>query len=174
MCVDIHLGVADTAEAFFNELRRKYYVTPKSYLDLIQLYITLLRETRHVSLWEYSCFHENSVFALHICALTRPSLTHTYPNTLTHTHTQEMAMAHERLLNGLDKLQETNVVVDRMQQELSELQPILAEKTKDTQELLVQVCICAFIYALFVCLFCMRCHCRCVVIMVDVLKHQTC
>jgi len=53
--------------------------------------------------------------------------------------TQEMAMARDRLLNGLAKLQETNIVVDRMQRELSELQPILAEKTKDTQRLLTQV-----------------------------------
>jgi len=48
-------------------------------------------------------------------------------------------MARDRLLNGLAKLQETNIVVDRMQRELSELQPILAEKTKDTQRLLTQV-----------------------------------
>jgi len=27
----------------------RYYVTPKSYLDLIHLYISLLRETRQVS-----------------------------------------------------------------------------------------------------------------------------
>jgi len=98
MCVDIHLGVAETAEAFYTELRRRYYVTPKSYLDLIHLYISLLRGTR-----------------------------------------QEMAMARDRLLNGLAKLQETNIVVDRMQTELNELQPVLAEKTKDTQRLLVQV-----------------------------------
>eukprot|EP00967_Tisochrysis_lutea_P098188 scaffold144806_cov19-Tisochrysis_lutea.AAC.6 len=50
-----------------------------------------------------------------------------------------MAMARDRLLNGLAKLQETNIVVDRMQTELNELQPVLAEKTKDTQRLLVQV-----------------------------------
>lgn len=49
-------------------------------------------------------------------------------------------MARDRLLNGLAKLQETNVVVDRMQHELSELQPILADKTRDTQRLLAQVC----------------------------------
>jgi dynein heavy chain len=49
MCVDIHLGVSSTAEAYYAELRRQYYVTPKSYLDLIHLYISLLREIRHVS-----------------------------------------------------------------------------------------------------------------------------
>ena len=47
----------------------RYYVTPKSYLDVIGLYTRLLAEKR-----------------------------------------QEMALARDRLLNGLAKLQETNVV----------------------------------------------------------------
>ncbi len=73
-------------------------MTPKSYLDLIHLYTSLLSSKR-----------------------------------------QEMALARDRLLNGLSKLQETNVVVDKMQRELNELQPVLAAKTADTQTLLVQV-----------------------------------
>jgi hypothetical protein len=36
-------------------------------------------------------------------------------------------------------LQETNIVVDKMQRELNELQPVLAAKTQDTERLLVQV-----------------------------------
>ncbi|KAJ9522811.1 hypothetical protein QJQ45_019799, partial [Haematococcus lacustris] len=98
MCVDIHQGVAAMAEKFYHELRRRFYVTPKSYLDLIHLYISLLRGKR-----------------------------------------QDMALARDRLLNGLSKLQETNVVVDKMQRELNELQPVLAAKTVDTQRLLIQV-----------------------------------
>ena len=34
------------ADKFFNEMRRKYYITPKSYLDCVNLYITLLGEKR--------------------------------------------------------------------------------------------------------------------------------
>jgi dynein heavy chain len=34
------------ADKFFNEMRRKYYITPKSYLDCVNLYITLLSEKR--------------------------------------------------------------------------------------------------------------------------------
>ncbi len=36
-------------------------------------------------------------------------------------------------------LQETNALVDRMQKDLNELQPVLATKTVDTQRLLVEV-----------------------------------
>ena len=50
-----------------------------------------------------------------------------------------MALARERLLNGLAKLHETNVVVDHMQRELSALQPVLVEKAQATQRLLGQV-----------------------------------
>ncbi len=46
MCVSIHTSVATASDRFFAELRRKYYTTPKSYLDLISLYLQLLGEKR--------------------------------------------------------------------------------------------------------------------------------
>lgn len=45
-CVNIHTSVSTMADLFYNELRRKYYITPKSYLDCVNLYITLLTEKR--------------------------------------------------------------------------------------------------------------------------------
>jgi len=98
MCVTIHTSVAEAAERFFAELRRRYYTTPKSYLDLIDLYCKLLGVKR------------------------------------TQLQTQR-----ERFLNGLTKMTETNAVIDTMQQELTDLKPILAEKTVQTKELLVTV-----------------------------------
>lgn len=55
MCVDIHAGVAAVSDKFYQELRRRYYVTPKSYLDLIHLYISLLREKRQVGRADMRC-----------------------------------------------------------------------------------------------------------------------
>ncbi|KAK9823491.1 hypothetical protein WJX72_003121 [[Myrmecia] bisecta] len=98
MCVDIHTSVAAASERFYAELRRRYYTTPKSYLDLINLYIGLLRDKR-----------------------------------------RECGEARDRLLNGLNKLQETNALVDKMQAELSILQPVLEEKSQATAVLLKQV-----------------------------------
>lgn len=98
MCAHVHASVEEQASAFFLELKRRYYVTPKSYLDLLQLYIKLLGDKR-----------------------------------------QDMALARERLLDGLQKLQDTNVVVDTMQAELNALKPVLTAKTGDTERLLVQV-----------------------------------
>ena len=46
MCVKIHTSVSDASDRFFSELRRRYYTTPKSYLDLINLYLQLLKEKR--------------------------------------------------------------------------------------------------------------------------------
>lgn len=46
MCVRIHTSVSDASDRFFAELRRRYYTTPKSYLDLINLYLQLLKEKR--------------------------------------------------------------------------------------------------------------------------------
>ena len=98
MCVEIHTSVSKMSDRFFQELRRKYYTTPKSYLDLINMYIDLLAVKR-----------------------------------------EESAEARDRLVNGLNKLKETNSVVDTMKDELNKLQPILKEKSEATAKLLVEV-----------------------------------
>jgi len=38
MCMYAHTSVESMAKKFYDELRRKVYITPKSYLDGIQLY----------------------------------------------------------------------------------------------------------------------------------------
>merc|ERR1712138_304415 len=43
-CVKVHTSINATGEQFFNELRRKTYTTPKSYLDLIGMYSSKLGE----------------------------------------------------------------------------------------------------------------------------------
>lgn len=35
----IHTSVSSASDRFYTELRRRYYTTPKSYLDLINLYL---------------------------------------------------------------------------------------------------------------------------------------
>ena len=72
-----------------SKLPCRYYTTPKSYLDLITLYTSLLKDKR-----------------------------------------TEYSEAWERLLNGLNKLRETNLVVEKMQADLNKLTPVLEEKTK--------------------------------------------
>jgi len=47
MCMFIHTSVEEEAETFYNHLRRRVYTTPKSYLDLINLYINSLEVKRH-------------------------------------------------------------------------------------------------------------------------------
>lgn len=80
VCMDMHMSVSQAADDFYNELRRKYYTTPKSFLDLIHLYCSLLAERR-----------------------------------------MEMGESKERLLVGLQKLNQTNSIVDKMKAELGVL-----------------------------------------------------
>lgn len=42
----IHTTVEEKASEFFEKLRRKVYTTPKSYLDLIHLYVSSLEIKR--------------------------------------------------------------------------------------------------------------------------------
>ncbi|XP_071833092.1 dynein axonemal heavy chain 6-like isoform X4 [Apostichopus japonicus] len=46
ICVGVHKDVMDQCLRFYQELRRHYYTTPSSYLDLIQLYSKMLRQQK--------------------------------------------------------------------------------------------------------------------------------
>ena len=46
MCMIIHTSVESISNKFWDELRRRVYTTPKSYLDLIKLYINKLAGKR--------------------------------------------------------------------------------------------------------------------------------
>ena len=48
MCVHIHSSVEQTSVKFFNQLKRKNYTTPTSYLELINLYVAMLGEQRDI------------------------------------------------------------------------------------------------------------------------------
>lgn len=98
MCGYVHRSIEETAEAFYHELRRRVYTTPKSYLDLINLYIGMLKNLQDV----------------------------------VDTKSQRMKI-------GVDKLVQTNSVVDGLRAELIKLEPILKEKTEKTEILLAQV-----------------------------------
>lgn len=46
MCMIIHTTVEEASDQFYSELRRRVYTTPKSYLDLINLYLIALDQKR--------------------------------------------------------------------------------------------------------------------------------
>eukprot|EP00884_Botryococcus_braunii_P021122 jgi/Botrbrau1/7694/Bobra.0159s0132.1 len=97
-CVTVHTAVAPIADRFYRELRRRFFVTPTAYLDLIHLFLALLR-----------------------------------------AKTMEMKESRDRLQTGLLKLQTANDLVEKLQTELSFLQPIIQEKSKAATLLLEAV-----------------------------------
>ena len=50
-----------------------------------------------------------------------------------------MNFLRDRYKTGLDKIQETNVVIDEMQQTLTELEPELKEKSAATEALMIKL-----------------------------------
>lgn len=46
LCVDVHSSVTDLSNAFWDELRRRYYVTPTSYLEFLETYKAIYNERR--------------------------------------------------------------------------------------------------------------------------------
>ncbi|XP_075463117.1 dynein axonemal heavy chain 6 isoform X2 [Ascaphus truei] len=95
MCVEIHMSVTEMAERYYAELRRRYYTTPTSYLELINLYLSMLDNKRN-----------------------------------------QLVSARDRVKNGLSKLWETNILVDKMKIELSALEPVLKQKSVDVDALM--------------------------------------
>ncbi|KAG8454285.1 hypothetical protein GDO86_000797 [Hymenochirus boettgeri] len=95
MCVEIHISVTEMAERYYAELRRRYYTTPTSYLELILLYLSMLGEKRN-----------------------------------------QLVSARDRIKNGLSKLGETNLLVDKMKADLSSLEPVLKQKSIDVDALM--------------------------------------
>lgn len=51
MCVEIHTSVSSMADRFYAELRRRYYTTPTSYLELINLYLSMLDDKRRYDIF---------------------------------------------------------------------------------------------------------------------------
>ncbi|XP_032099375.1 dynein heavy chain 6, axonemal isoform X2 [Sapajus apella] len=100
MCVNVHLSVSSMAERYYNELRRRYYTTPTSYLELINLYLSMLSEKK-----------------------------------------RQIISARDRVKNGLTKLLETNVLVDKMKLDLSALEPVLLKKSQDVEALMEKLAV---------------------------------
>ncbi|XP_027139394.1 dynein heavy chain 6, axonemal [Larimichthys crocea] len=100
MCVEVHVSVTDMAERYYSEVRRRYYTTPTSYLELINLYLSMLEEKR-----------------------------------------QQLVIAKDRVKNGLTKLLETNVLVDKMKVDLSALEPVLKQKSIDVDALMEKLAV---------------------------------
>lgn len=100
MCVNVHTSVSTMAVRFYDELRRYYYTTPTSYLELITLYTSMLTDKK-----------------------------------------KEISSARQRVANGLEKLLETNQVVDTMKIELTALEPELKRKSEDTAKLMERLAV---------------------------------
>lgn len=99
-CGYVHTSIAKYADQFFEELRRKVYTTPKSYLDLIGLYTNKLAGLQGA-----------------------------------------VDIKRERMIVGVQKLLETEEIVSSLKADLTKLEPVLIQKTKDAEELLAKVAV---------------------------------
>jgi dynein heavy chain, axonemal len=100
VCVKVHQCAVRYALEFNRSLGRNVYITPCSYLDLLNVYKTLLEEGR-----------------------------------------QQLQTRIDTLTLGVNKLEETNKVVNSLQIDLTKLQPVLKQKAKEAEELLKRVAI---------------------------------
>ena len=102
MCVEIHTSVSAMSEVFYAELRRRYYTTPTSYLELINLYLSML-QTKKKYVKERGTV---VVFFSPVC------ITMVFPLIL---YDRQLTQARDRIATGLKKLLETNDLVVNME-----------------------------------------------------------
>jgi dynein heavy chain len=98
MCGFVHRSIEETSVRFYNELRRRVYTTPKSYLDLINLYMSMLKGLQDI-----------------------------------------VEVKSDRMKVGVRKLEETNNIVEGLRGELFKLEPVLKQKSIETEALLIDV-----------------------------------
>eukprot|EP01135_Chromosphaera_perkinsii_P001002 Nk52_evm16s156 gene=Nk52_evmTU16s156 len=96
--VNTQILLQETSELFMQESKRKFYVTPASFLDFL----------------------------------------HTYGN-IFRLKGGQLITKRNTLQSGLDKLEETNILVAKMQKELTSLGPQLQQTAEDTEKLLVSL-----------------------------------
>ncbi|CAK72703.1 unnamed protein product (macronuclear) [Paramecium tetraurelia] len=95
MCVHVHQSVEKKCEDFQVAFRRQVYITPKSYLDLIESYKNLLLMKK-----------------------------------------EELLTNRLKLSSGLQKLHEVNSIISDLKVKLTQMQPILKQKTIEQEQLL--------------------------------------
>ena len=98
MCNKIHRTVEHETVRYYDEQRRYNYTTPTSYLELIKLYVDILK-----------------------------------------TQSEKISLNERRYRVGLDKLRETEDMVAKLEVQLTEMQPVIAQATIDTNKLLAEV-----------------------------------
>ncbi|XP_021206053.2 dynein axonemal heavy chain 6 isoform X1 [Bombyx mori] len=91
LCVTMHQNVDMMTDRLYMEMRRYFYTTPSSYLDLLKLYLALLDKKQ-----------------------------------------QQIIRGRDRISCGLQKLYETYDVVGVMEQQVREMEPILARKAAES------------------------------------------
>ena len=97
MCGFVHRSIEQKSVKFYDQLKRRLYTTPKSYLDIINLYMSML------------------------------------------TGLQDGVQTKmDRMIVGVQKLSETNAIVDSLQADLEKLAPVLKTKGEETEELLAK------------------------------------
>jgi dynein heavy chain len=94
-CVETHLATIESASEFLLILKRKVYITPKTYIDLLKAFKSVLKELK-------GSIEENI----------------------------------NKLTNGLSKLIESGEKVEYYKEEIARMQPVLAKKNIEVQELI--------------------------------------
>jgi dynein heavy chain, axonemal len=98
LCNKMHRSVETESANYFAALKRYNYTTPTSYLELVRLYIDVLKKQQ-----------------------------------------QKISQDERRYRVGLEKIQETEEIVAKLETQLTEMQPVLQRAAADTATLLTEV-----------------------------------
>nr|CAD7588833.1 unnamed protein product [Timema genevievae] len=139
ICVTIHESVSKMTVRFYEEMRRHYYTTPSSYLELLKLYLEKL-SLRKEKVTKKKDRISNGLQEVALCVPYCPliSTNRMKPRSgdwaVTINFLKEAAIP--SLANGSNKLYETYAVVDTMKESMTALEPQLQKQSADTARLM--------------------------------------
>ncbi|KAJ8737209.1 hypothetical protein PYW07_000480 [Mythimna separata] len=126
ICVTMHQDVDVMTDRLYQEMRRYFYTTPSSYLDLLKLYMVLLDKKQQQIIRGRDRIS---------CGLQGVDLLKLYM-VLLDKKQQQIIRGRDRISCGLQKLYETYEVVGVMEQQVREMEPILAKKAEESYALI--------------------------------------
>ena len=141
MCVEIHTSVSAMAERFYAELRRRYYTTPTSYLELINLYLQMMQDKRRFGhhdlthVWGITLCTPVHFLSLPVHFLSTSchfmSTSCHFLSTTCHflSTSRQLVKARDRVATGLKKLLETNAQVADMQVSITRFHIVVTNRT---------------------------------------------
>uniref|UniRef100_A0A8C3HD88 Dynein heavy chain coiled coil stalk domain-containing protein n=1 Tax=Chrysemys picta bellii TaxID=8478 RepID=A0A8C3HD88_CHRPI len=128
VCVEIHKSASTTMEKYLKETKRHYYITPNSYLQFIDTFLSILQSTKKKSLFNRACFYNGLTKLLEATSLVAEMQEELL------TLGPQIEQKSKEIEELVEKLHRDSLVVEQVRTLVKQDEEIMAEETKVVEE----------------------------------------